>query len=55
VGGGCDARRRRSLRAKAGMRIRKRAPQAAEVATGAKELGAVQQLPFTAEGSLSSH
>ncbi|CAK9267262.1 unnamed protein product [Sphagnum jensenii] len=35
------------------MRIRKRAPQAAEVATGAKELGAVQQLPFTAEGSTS--
>ncbi|KAH8932117.1 hypothetical protein BDL97_19G056500 [Sphagnum fallax] len=37
------------------MRIRKRAPQAAEAATGAKELGAVQKLPLTAEGSLSSH
>ncbi len=55
MGGGCDAPRRRSLRAEAGMRIRKRAPQAAEAATGAKELGAVQQLPLTAEGSLSSH
>jgi hypothetical protein len=37
------------------MRIRKRAPQAAEAATGAKELEAVQQLPLTAEVSLSSH
>ncbi|CAK9213207.1 unnamed protein product [Sphagnum troendelagicum] len=37
------------------MRIRKRAPQAAEAATGAKELGAVQKLSLTAEGSLSSH
>ncbi len=55
VGGGCDARWRRSPRAKAGMRIRKRVPQGAEAATGAKELGAVQQLPLTAEGSLSSH